>query len=217
MPIPTFRIAIEFVRAVGLAFLLAICACNTTPPRVESSREVAHVRATAPSVGARFLPDSDIPSLSRLRQLDWLDFTHGWGGGPAPITDEGVRQISEMDLPRLEWLQFGFCENITDVGPTLHWANGYGVLAESDGQPADHRCRITTTLEYGESKVPGLARVFYGITRSGIGDLGPKNGLAGTYVRRLWERDDRSRCTVAGKTSKCTGRKGQRRMAANVR
>ncbi len=104
-----------------LFLLLQLNACNTAPPHVESARDIAHVRKSKQYVTASLLPDKDVPALARLRQLYHLDFTGSLSLEP-PITDEGLRRLSELDLPQLGWLSLGYCDNITDAG-LLHVAH----------------------------------------------------------------------------------------------
>jgi hypothetical protein len=63
--------------------------------------------------------------LKRLRHLEFLDFTSGFARNDittgfkeweAPITDVGLASLAELDLPELETLHLGHCDNITDRG-----------------------------------------------------------------------------------------------------
>jgi hypothetical protein len=89
---------------------------NKFPPIVETRRDVEQLPASATSVRARGLSDSDISSLARLRQLRFIDFESGWGVEKANITDEGLARLSRLELPELDNLSLGDCGNITDAG-----------------------------------------------------------------------------------------------------
>ena len=98
--------------------VLFLSGCGHWPPVVNSQHDVERLRFTEPSVRARSLRDSDIPSLGRLHDLHTLDFRGGVLATEMHLTDEGVARISSLDLPRLEALTFGCSAKITDVGLT---------------------------------------------------------------------------------------------------
>jgi hypothetical protein len=85
------------------------------PPNVETAQDIEQLPASATSVSTGGLPDSEIPSLARLRQLDRIRFG-GADGGRAKITDEGLIRLSRLDLPQLHTLDLCYCGNITDAG-----------------------------------------------------------------------------------------------------
>ena len=62
------------------------------------------------SIRARWLADSDVPFLARLKGLSTLDFGDGNGVGPAKITHEGLAKLAKVDLPYLETLTLGWCD-----------------------------------------------------------------------------------------------------------
>jgi hypothetical protein len=64
----------------------------------------------------RSLSDSELNQTVRFKKLNYLDFTRGWGIEEAKITDAGLKNISQLDLPNLEWLMLGYCTRITDAG-----------------------------------------------------------------------------------------------------
>jgi hypothetical protein len=90
--------------------------CGDSPPSVKTKRNIERLPASQPSIGARGLSDNDIPSLARLTELRILDFSRGWGAMPAKITDEGLGELAKLDLPHLETLTLGWCDNVTDAG-----------------------------------------------------------------------------------------------------
>jgi hypothetical protein len=96
--------------------LLVVPGCGHWPPVLYTKGDIAGLPASEPSVRARFLADRDIPSLARLKELRDLDFSSGNKKGPAKITDEGLAELAKLDLPRLETLTLGWCDNITDAG-----------------------------------------------------------------------------------------------------
>lgn len=65
---------------------------------------------------ARSLSDADIILLQQFSLLDDLDFAAGYKAKHAKLTDAGLKNISELNLPKLEQLMLGYCNNITDDG-----------------------------------------------------------------------------------------------------
>jgi len=98
------------------AVLLAVCGCGKWPPIVEDRRDVQRLDASEPSVRARCLPDADIPSLKKLSNLDYLDFSGGWAVEKAKISDAGLEALSRIPFTRLDTLSLGYCDRITDAG-----------------------------------------------------------------------------------------------------
>ena len=90
--------------------------CGTYPPSVKSAEDIQELSVTEPSVSARELADSDIPALARLKYLRFLDFACGEAVMPARITDAGLAELAKVDLPNLETLSLGYCDNITGAG-----------------------------------------------------------------------------------------------------
>jgi hypothetical protein len=103
-------------RIASAVALICMCGCGDWPPVVESSADIQQLPVTEPSVRARGLADSDIPSLARLRDLEALDFWGGHAVKEAKITDSGLDELAQLDLPKLESLMFGDCDKITDAG-----------------------------------------------------------------------------------------------------
>src|SRR5262245_36109854 len=101
---------------IALGVLLLLCGCGSWPPIVDSKRDIHRLSTSEPSVRARGLHDSDIPSLAHLSELWLLDFTGGHAVMDAPITDTGLALLADLDLPKLEVLNFGYCTGITDAG-----------------------------------------------------------------------------------------------------
>ena len=97
--------------------LFVIPACGPhLPPIVNSKRDIENLPASQRSVRARFLPDSDIPALARLRELRYIEFASGNAVGPAKITNEGLAELAKLDLPDLDAISLGWCDEITDAG-----------------------------------------------------------------------------------------------------
>lgn len=96
--------------------ILVMPGCGKWPPIVANKADVERLPETQTSVRARGLPDSDIPALARLRQLRALDFSGGNAVKAAPITDQGLAELAKLDLPFLDTLTLGWCDNITDAG-----------------------------------------------------------------------------------------------------
>jgi len=97
-------------------FILAVPGCGKWPPVVNTKRDIERLPASQRSIRARGLADGDIPSLGRLRELRTLDFSGGDAVKPAKITDEGLAELANLDLPDLETLTLGWCDEITDAG-----------------------------------------------------------------------------------------------------
>jgi hypothetical protein len=102
--------------ALALIALAFLSGCGHWPPVVKSKHDVERLRVTEPSVRARGLRDSDIPSVGRLHDLRILDFGGGVLATEMHLTDEGLAQLSSLNLPRLETLTFGCSAKITDAG-----------------------------------------------------------------------------------------------------
>jgi hypothetical protein len=68
------------------------------------------------SLSIRSLSDAGILQLDSFKGLTSLDFYAGWGIEEAKLTDAGLKNISEMNLPKLEMLMLGYCKKITDYG-----------------------------------------------------------------------------------------------------
>jgi hypothetical protein len=96
--------------------LLVVSGCGRWPPVVDTADDVRRLPVSEPSVRARGLRDSDIPSLARLHDLRILDFAGGMAVKEAEITNAGLARLAKLDLPKLETLNLGWNNNITDAG-----------------------------------------------------------------------------------------------------
>lgn len=103
------------VSIVAVALMLGGCGTNL-PPIASNRREVQQLDASTAALRIRFLPNGDLPALERLRELDHLDFFGGCAVGPALLNDAGLATLAKLDLPKLNSLSLGYCENITDAG-----------------------------------------------------------------------------------------------------
>ena len=103
-------------RHLCLFAVLLITGCGHYPPVVETAADVQRLPTSEKSIRARGLADDDIPSLARLRGLKYIDFSSGVAVEKAKITDKGLEQLAKLDLPNLEELDLGWCDNITDAG-----------------------------------------------------------------------------------------------------
>lgn len=100
-----------------LSMLLAITVgCGHYPPPVNSAADVRKVPISEKSIRTRGLSDGDIPSLARLRGLTYISFSAGMAVERAEITDAGLKTLAHVDLPHLDTLDLGWCDNITDAG-----------------------------------------------------------------------------------------------------
>ena len=114
-PYPSMRFnAITAVLALIASLLL--CGCGHWPPIVDTKRDIERLQESEPSIRARGLRDSDIPSLARLHELRILDFSGGNAIMAASITDTGLAYLAKIDLPHLDTLTLGYCGSITDAG-----------------------------------------------------------------------------------------------------
>jgi hypothetical protein len=103
--------------AVLVTFIMLLGAgCGDWPPVVNSKTDVERLSTTETSIRARTLSDVDIPSLSRLVNLQRIDFQGGWGAYPSKITDAGLAELAKLNLPNLQELDLGKCPAITDAG-----------------------------------------------------------------------------------------------------
>jgi hypothetical protein len=105
-----------FPRIVLAGGLLVVLGCPTEPPSTDSAADIKRLPVSTKSLLARRLPDSAIPALARLQQVDDLDFMAGCAVEDALITDEGLARLGQLNLPKLETLALGYCDNITDAG-----------------------------------------------------------------------------------------------------
>jgi len=104
------------VRLLLAVVLLSISGCGNGPPVVDDADDVNRLSASTQSVRARGMSDEDVYALGRLKDLVRLDFTGGWGGMDAKLTDKGLKTIANLGLDNLEDLSIGWCARITDEG-----------------------------------------------------------------------------------------------------
>ncbi len=86
------------------------------PPVVQDSADVLALPPETLSVRARRLQDEDIWSLERRGGLVHIDFDSGWASYDARVGDEGLKLLSELELPHLSELNLGHNDLITDAG-----------------------------------------------------------------------------------------------------
>ncbi len=98
-----------------LCVVLLLAGCSKSPPSANTKTDVRRLPVATDDLRARSLPDEDVVSLSRLRNLRTLDFWSGYGSYPIRFTDRGLAVLASLDLPRLELLFFGHCTNVTDA------------------------------------------------------------------------------------------------------
>ncbi len=103
-------------RRVVLLMPFFIVGCGEWPPVAKSRRDLLKMPANEFTIRVRGLEDDDIPYLKRFHNLRVLDFTSGYADKDAKITDNGLRELAKLDLPRLEHLSLGRCDKITDEG-----------------------------------------------------------------------------------------------------
>jgi len=69
----------SLLQACLLTSGLVALGCQTEPPSAENAADLDRLTVSTRSLWARRLADSAIPALSRLHELDDLDFTAGCG------------------------------------------------------------------------------------------------------------------------------------------
>jgi hypothetical protein len=111
--------------ALSALLFLSTVGCGPYPPSIETKEDIRQLPLNTKWVHARSLPDDAIPELSRIPFLNGLDYTAGYarndfttGFKPweAAITDRGLAKLSEVKLPKLEYLHLGYCSHITNAG-----------------------------------------------------------------------------------------------------
>lgn len=98
------------------AVACALSACGDYPPVIDSAADVRRVSLDERFIWARGLRDADIPELARLVNLEGFDTTAGCAVQEAELTDEGLRTLSGLGLPRLTHVLLGWNDKITDAG-----------------------------------------------------------------------------------------------------
>jgi len=151
----------------------SLASCGEWPPVVDTAQDIADLPAQQDSIRTRGLPDSEIHLLARLSDLETLDFHGGWAVQDAQVTDEGLRQLALLELPRLDLLNLGRCQGITDQGlvqvgklRTIRWLGLSACSGITDaGLPSLLSARNLTGLDL---------RGCPGITDAGIQQLAAK-------------------------------------------
>lgn len=122
-----------------LSVILITQGCGKWPEIVNSKKDILSLPETLTSVRARGLSDNDVPFLARFKNLSYLDFTGGSAIDEAAITDKGLYLLAQVNLPKLETLSLGYCQNITDVGlsciasnRTIRWLSVMGCQKVTD-------------------------------------------------------------------------------------
>ena len=89
--------------------------CSRMPPIVNNTVDIVALDDDTISLRARSLEDKDIAALRKFNNLQHLDFRGGCAIMEAPITDQGVAELCELPLSHLEYLNLGYCHNLTDI------------------------------------------------------------------------------------------------------
>ncbi|MEO6711139.1 MAG: hypothetical protein ABI054_11685 [Planctomycetota bacterium] len=147
--------------------------CGEWPPIVDAAQDIADLPEQQDSIRTRGLPDSEIHLLARFQNLETLDFHGGWAVKDALVTDDGLRQLVLLELPRLDLLNLGRCRGITDQGlahvarmQTIRWLGLSACSGITDaGLPSLLSARNLTGLDL---------RGCSGITDAGIQQLAAK-------------------------------------------
>lgn len=85
-------------------------------PNVFSLSDINKRDKSLTTLNVRFLSDVEILELQQFKQLYRLDFHRGPAMGEAKLTDEGLNNLTKINLPNLDWLMLGKCNKITDAG-----------------------------------------------------------------------------------------------------
>lgn len=89
---------------------------DKSSPNVFSLSDIKKRDKSLTSLNVRFLSDIEIIELQQFRQLKYLNFHRGLAIGEAKLTDDGLKNLTKLNLPQLEWLMLGICNKITDTG-----------------------------------------------------------------------------------------------------
>ena len=156
---------------------LLLSGCGHWPPIVDTKRDIQRLPASAPSIRARGLRDSDIPSLARLHELRILDFSGGNAVMATSITDSGLAHLANLDLPHLEIFTLGYCGGITDAG-----------LAHVGQMQTVTWLGLTACPQITDAGLPHLLtmRSLSGLDLRGCGGI-TDNGLQCLVVKTNWK------------------------------
>ncbi len=176
---------------------------------IDKSTDLQKRDAMLTSLHVRSLSDDDLIKIDRFVNLDYLDFDSGWASEESKLTNSGLRNLSQLNLPKLEMIMLGHCNKITDEGikylaqiKTLKYLSlaacpqitdtGLSYLASSTSiETIDLRgCSGITDRGLGNLKrVPKLKEVLLGgctnISQAGIEEL--RRALPKSKI----EKDDR--------------------------
>ena len=83
---------------------------------IDSASDLHKRDKSLKSLRVRSLSDAELVQLKQFPDLNHLDFFSGWKREQAKLTDIGLKNISELNLPKLEYLMLGYCNKISDDG-----------------------------------------------------------------------------------------------------
>jgi hypothetical protein len=83
---------------------------------IDKSTDLQKRDKTLTSLHVRSLSDDDLIKIDKFANLDYLDFDSGWAVEEAKLTDSGLKNLSQLNLPKLEMIMLGHCNKITDEG-----------------------------------------------------------------------------------------------------
>ena len=96
--------------------LALLGAARVHQDNAESAEIISQLPPSTVTIHARRLPDKDITSITNLPKLQNLQFSRGFAGFPARITDAGLERLASLNPRSLRFVDLGFCGNITDAG-----------------------------------------------------------------------------------------------------
>ena len=111
------RFSLYSVCLFAVSVLITSC-CKSFcwPPPVENASDVMNLDPSVTWIRARNLPDDDIYSLSTRKNIEILDFWGGWVTSELRLTDKGLKNLADINLPKLDRLELGYCDHISDKG-----------------------------------------------------------------------------------------------------
>lgn len=107
--------AVNHVRRLVAGLALVLLTCDKSPADAFDRKEIDRLPLSTRSVQVRGLGDDDVGCLARLSNLQMVFFGWGFMAVPSRITDRGVAALAKLDLPRLQLLDFGYCDHLTDA------------------------------------------------------------------------------------------------------
>jgi hypothetical protein len=87
--------------------------CGHYPAPIGSARDVGRVSPSEYMIVMVDLPLEDWPKLQKFRGLEHFQLAEG---RPPQVTDQHVRALSRLELPKLRQVSLAYCRQVTDNG-----------------------------------------------------------------------------------------------------